>query len=102
MPDKFNMSSMYKIGIGRGGNAFHSITKDGTERKVAYSTLLRCEATPIWITWKNGRIAAGNGTDVTMNVAIEWTDGEPLVIKDIGLSSWNKIWTFQIIDPLYA
>ncbi|KAK3083638.1 hypothetical protein FSP39_000621 [Pinctada imbricata] len=98
MPNKYETSSMYKIGIGRGVNGFNTIQKNDAQVKRSDSQILDCSSKQLWISWKDGRIAAGEGVDVTKNVAIEWTDGDPLAVNDIGVSSWNEKWTFQNIE----
>ncbi|KAK3087897.1 hypothetical protein FSP39_012248 [Pinctada imbricata] len=98
MPNKHETSTMYKIGIGRGGNKFNTILKNGTQKKRSDSAILTCYIKHLWVTWKNGRIAAGEGIDITKNVVIEWTDDDPLTVNDIGVSSWNEKWTFQNFD----
>ncbi|KAK3087753.1 hypothetical protein FSP39_010177, partial [Pinctada imbricata] len=95
MPDKHDTSSMYDISLGRGGNKFLAIEKDGKEKKRVKSSILDCTPKELWITWKDGRIAVGEGTDIAKNVVMEWTDDDPLDVNDIGLSSWDKEWTFQ-------
>ena len=94
----------YRVFLDKGPKHINYIarrTDSGSmDKKVSFErkTVYPWKNQTFWLTWKDGRIATGEGDDPSGKALLEWTDPNPIPINAIGISSTCKAWTMKILN----
>ncbi|XP_071084712.1 uncharacterized protein [Haliotis cracherodii] len=98
--------NIYEVVIGGWGNT-QSVIRTGMQHAnrvtVRHTPLSASKFRDFWISWENGVISVGAGTEVGVGRFMSWRDPSPHTVRFIAVSTgWGStgLWQFERILPL--